>query len=350
MRVLFRVLVVFVSLIALGELVTRSFLTSPSVQRADDELGWVYIPGAEVFTAKEGGVPLPINARGLNDDEISEKGDRYRALVLGDSFTEALQVARGDNFTSVAERQSKTWDVVNLGRSGLNPAHYPVVFDRYKDLRPEVLIVVVGRGDVQDILGRDILASRSASGAITAVSVRAPTKDRLKSLFAPLLKRSALATYMMRRAKPVVMGLLRKKNPREPGVVAKVRPPEDEGVNQEALDRFVFVLNELKRSADVLLVYIPNLSWGLGGSSSYVSALDLQTVNRAAELAGVTVLDMGPALQDEYRTTLQPPIGFANQRIGFGHLNADGHEAIGRRIGEWLQQFRATSPRPGGAL
>jgi hypothetical protein len=64
-----------------------------------------------------------INSRGLRDREIPyERGDAFRVLVLGDSFTEGLQVPLESTFSKLLEQRlggaQQSIEVLNAGASG----------------------------------------------------------------------------------------------------------------------------------------------------------------------------------------------------------------------------------------
>lgn len=121
-----------------GEVFVRAFISSPLSTQADEELGWVYRPNAIVFQTKEGWATPRMNSLGYNDDEIPVTGVARRVLVVGDSYTEALQVDRADNFCSLAEKHMPETLLFNAGRSGLSPVHYPVVARRLAgEVRPD---------------------------------------------------------------------------------------------------------------------------------------------------------------------------------------------------------------------
>ena len=69
------------------------------------------------------------NALGFFDDELRTPRPRLRALLLGDSYSEALQVPRKQNFSSVAERLVPGLEVVNSGLSGRSPGEYATTWN-----------------------------------------------------------------------------------------------------------------------------------------------------------------------------------------------------------------------------
>lgn len=353
-RVLPRVLVVSAALVLLGELGARTFLTSPSGQAFDEDLGWTWRPGAIVFNGAEGGARLRINTLGWNDDEVGPKGGRRRAVVLGNSFTEALQVPRSENFTSVLERLVPGLDVVNLGRSAMGPAHYPGVLRRVAEaLDPDLVVVVVGEGDLPHLLGPLTVVEEAPGGGIARIAVAPEGKDRVKAAFGPVLERSALATWLMRRYKPVVLGWLDAFGvtgdavAAEPGEAAPGAGPDGGGADdrEEAVRRLAFLLSEMTRSFPVVVVDVPEIRYGGDRRATRLDPAASEVYRRAAAIAGAELVDAGDELVRAWRETGRPGHGFDNLRLGIGHLNRDGHEAVGRALARSLGAPHALGAR-----
>ena len=73
----------------------------------DADRGWALRPGATEWQRKEGNAFVQINREGMRDCEhsYSKPADTIRIAFIGDSFTEAEQVAIQDDFVSVVERR-----------------------------------------------------------------------------------------------------------------------------------------------------------------------------------------------------------------------------------------------------
>lgn len=355
--ILARVLVVGLCALLGAELVTRAFLTSPSRQAFDAEMGWVWQPDTEVFNGKEGGARVQMNALGLNDAALGATGGARRAAVLGNSFTEALQVDQGANFTGAAEQLAPRWQLVNLGRSAMGPTHYPAWLDRFAPrLEPELVIVTLGGGDLEHVMGPQTEVTRDSAGVIASVRLLPETKDSMKRAFEPLLTRSALATYLMRRYKPAMMDWVhaaRRLLGHESGaatagaeaVPAEPAAEENEADREEATARLAFMLRDMARHAPVVVLDIPELIYHSGRRSA-LAAPDASAVYReAARRAGARFVDAGPALQQAYSATGVPGHGFHDVRIGTGHLNEVGHQAVGKALASELSTLAEAGPR-----
>src|SRR6266516_4277092 len=100
------ILIVFLTVL-LMELALRALGFSRAVLYEPDSLvGWSGRPGAQGVYLDEGSAEVQISSAGVRDREhsIVKPANVWRVAVLGDSFTDALQVAEDKRFTSVIER------------------------------------------------------------------------------------------------------------------------------------------------------------------------------------------------------------------------------------------------------
>lgn len=131
----------------------------------DDIIGWSFIPNRDFqFVAGEGcpgwGTAGVINARGLMDDEnydYERTSDSYRILMLGDSYTEALQFDRDVIFPELLEKQlndrddGTLYEVINAGRSGMGTSvQYEYYLHEGQRYDPDLVVVYFIPNDIQD--------------------------------------------------------------------------------------------------------------------------------------------------------------------------------------------------------
>ena len=104
----------------------------PHFYEFDPVIGTRLRPGIKGYWLKEGGGYVRINRDGLRDREhsIAKPPDTVRVAVLGDSFTEALQVNQEEDFCTVLEKELQKCDnlrgrhieVINFGVAGFGTA------------------------------------------------------------------------------------------------------------------------------------------------------------------------------------------------------------------------------------
>jgi hypothetical protein len=106
----------------------------------DADRGWALRPGASEWQRREGNAFVQINREGMRDREhsYSKPKDTIRIAFIGDSFTEAEQVAVQDDFVSVAERRlqncarlrGRKIEALNFGCDGYGTAQELVTLKR----------------------------------------------------------------------------------------------------------------------------------------------------------------------------------------------------------------------------
>lgn len=147
----------------LVELALRGLGFSRAVLYQPDALvGWWGRPGAQGVYLDEGSAEVRISSAGVRDRERSvvKPTDVWRIAVLGDSYTEALQVAEDKRFTSVIERLLAECDagggrrveVLNFGVSGFGTAQeYLLLRGRVLRYAPDVVVLAFLPGnDITD--------------------------------------------------------------------------------------------------------------------------------------------------------------------------------------------------------
>ena len=95
--------------------------------RPDPLLGYSFIPGAAYKFDSEGYSHGTINSQGRRDYEYTYEKPKNtcRILIIGDSFTEAFQVALDSTFHKILERRLNakkrkyTFEVIAFGRGGM---------------------------------------------------------------------------------------------------------------------------------------------------------------------------------------------------------------------------------------
>ena len=98
----------------------------------DRDLGWVLRPGASGLVSTETRQYVRVNARGFHDQDrdYAKPPNTVRIAVLGNSWTEAMQVPLEKNYCAVLEKQlrergcfaGKQIEVLNFGVAGYSTA------------------------------------------------------------------------------------------------------------------------------------------------------------------------------------------------------------------------------------
>jgi hypothetical protein len=88
-------LLALLALLGAGELAARRWLVAPFGTTLDARFGFVQRPGSHVVQSAEGWGSYTANSDGFLDGEFSIAPPSERALLMGDSFTQGLQVRDG---------------------------------------------------------------------------------------------------------------------------------------------------------------------------------------------------------------------------------------------------------------
>ncbi len=342
----------FFALLAVAEIATRLFISSPSTAHVDPRYGLVQPPHARVVYSLEGRSSTRLNAYGLFDRELLPH-PRYRALLLGDSYSEAQQVGVARNFSTVAEREAPGLEVVNAGQSGRSPANEAAYLADYDAVfRPDLVVVQVSDGDVDDLLDyarhpESLPAAGSAGGSEPAAPSAVPS-DNLHgggwvAAVRGLMRRSALVTLATRRL--VLLGTSEEhrlsRHFGEPAPAeASVSPqtaPVDARVEPilDALYREMAAVNP-----HIVFLYIPNLVYFDGPCHNKWPARRA-FYRRFCARRGIPLVDTSDSLIAEYARTGQPMNGFNNSLIGSGHLNTRGHRVVGKALAREIEREMA---------
>lgn len=127
-----------------------------ALYQTDPNIGWRLRPNAEYIYQHDGvEVPVKINSLGLHDIEhtYDKPAGVYRILILGDSFTEGVQVPLADNFSRRLEdclnqHYQQPIEVINTGVSYYSNAE-ELFFLQYEGRRyqPDLVLVAVYVGN-----------------------------------------------------------------------------------------------------------------------------------------------------------------------------------------------------------
>ncbi|HEV2802072.1 MAG TPA: SGNH/GDSL hydrolase family protein [Pyrinomonadaceae bacterium] len=156
--VLFALLVAEIALRLVG-------YTYPVFYTSDTVRGYALQPGLSGWYRKEGEAYIRINSEGLRDREHTKQkpANTLRVALLGDSYSEALQVSLEDTFWIILEErlqncpafnEGKRVEVINFGVSGYGTAQELLTLrEKVWDYAPDVvLLAMTTNNDITDNL------------------------------------------------------------------------------------------------------------------------------------------------------------------------------------------------------
>jgi hypothetical protein len=181
-------------------------------------LGSVLIPGARYRQSAEGFSQGKINSKGLRDVEhdYTKSPKAYRILIIGDSFTEALQVALDSTYFRRLSRLfngnqlNASYEIVAMGRSGMGTLEEMLWYiNEGRKYHPDLVLCAFYIGnDFRDnsyelttgMRGRVFKPFLTQNGRIDTSFV-ATNSFRIHSAMIPFLRLSWLSTFILRKIK-----------------------------------------------------------------------------------------------------------------------------------------------------
>ena len=312
------------------------WLVSPTASVADARYGWVLRPHARIVSSTEGWSVRRTNSMGLLDDELRVPRARVRAVLLGDSFTEALQVAQDADFESVAERLVPELEVVNVGCSGRGPAEYADWLEEHgPGLAPDLVIVQLNDWDLGDVirpasLARQAAAARGVAPPMAVVKHAGPVKRLLKQLQSNSVLVILARVRMQRLYNDARTRLLNRLHGTS---AAAATLPSPTYVEDPRLPALMDALHRriAAQAPRVLYLYVPCVDY----FAPHIDHIEPQVAafyHAFAARNRVTLVDPIDEFRAEFARTGQPLHGFQNTVPGIGHLNVAGHRVVGERL------------------
>jgi hypothetical protein len=322
------VIAVLVLGLVAAELAVRGWLESPAHPRVRRDYGWVDAPGTAYVQSREGWSRGRFGSSGLRGPD---PGDGPRMLVIGDSYGQALEVMRSDTYAGVVERAVPGTSVVMAGRPGLTPLHHAAYAEALRTaFAPDRVVILVNDGDLGDLEASGLL-DLPVEEALSRFRARedavVPLRGGLAGTVEGWLRRSGLATFLVRRGE-LLVGVERRRLggkffPAAPAPPAETLPPDP-----RLLPFYEDLVPLLRGDGEPLFVYVPLLVYTSEGA---VPKWPHRRAfyRRLAARTGIRLVDLTRPLVDSFAADGQPLHGFANSRVGTGHLNARGHRILG---------------------
>jgi hypothetical protein len=217
-------------------------------------------------------------------------------------------------------------------------------------------VLVLNHSDIADIRDSRVAVERSPDGRIAALAKRENVRPEgvEADSFRFLVAHSSIFAMLnmkyidaFKGAAAAVRGFVGRigsavATPAETAVRPASVRAEAPFSDEDLVEIAALLLDEIKAEAPVGVVFVPLLEYRSGGrvEESGRSAEARMLFAQAAARAGVPLVDLGPALRDEFLKTGRPPAGFSNTAPGEGHLNAAGHVLLARAIASVAEEGR----------
>jgi lysophospholipase L1-like esterase len=314
------------------ELLVRQTLSVRTISEPDYVR--VNAPGTAVW-GREGHGVSHWDAHGIRSRASGPAHENKRAarvLVLGDSVTEALQVDDAQTFVQIAELKLGSHAlpavVQNAGRSSFSVADHVLHAARHRRLfAPDWVVVVVQENDfTTDAFDVRKSHFEQREGKLEVVPVE--MDGRLDRLFRRWDGISSAGGYALVRAREfraafALEAPLFHEAPHRAAAVAKaIEYPVEEEVALLA-KAYATLLGPR-----ITILFLPEFT--LGGSQAQESEIE-RRVRVAADTMGARFVTPRPAFAELQKRRVVP-YGFANLEFNAGHLNPEGHAAVGETL------------------
>ena len=373
------VLVVAGSLLAallLGEIALRVMgYSSPMWYRPDPQLGWTLRPGMSAWFTKEGRALVTINDQGRRDREttLHKPEGVYRIAVLGDSYSEAMQVERDqaywwllpERLASCGFQPGKRIEVLNFGVSGYGTAQEYVMLESHAiRYRPDLVLLQFTNGNdvgnnsfaIDTERNRPFYVLERGRLRIDESFATAESFKGSMALHKELMRRVTDRSRVLQLVRDVKsVPLVRKAQADDHGAEQGLEPvvlrsPKDQ-LWQEAwqvTEGLIGMTAEFaqRHGARFMLFTVPyaiqvhpdpelrqRMQAKLGVEDLFYPDRRLA---QFGDKHGIAVLPLAPAMQkiaEERKAHLH---GFANSGLGRGHWNAEGHRVAAELIAQRL--------------
>ena len=349
--------------------------------KADPVRGVAHRAGARGWFRREGRQYIVINRDGFRDRDhprLKPPGT-YRIAILGDSFTEALQVRLEDGFASVLERElascptlkSKVIEVFNFGVSNYGTAQELLTLrERAWDVEPDLVLLAFYTGnDIRDnskALKRDPelpYFTLEEGRLVLDDSFRTSPRQRAEKSVARVAFKAAIESSRILQVIRQAWGVARlKASPASAGLADEFggdpahrqlyREPTDPEWRAawDVTERLILTIRDevADRGARFALVTLTTSAQVhpdpkvVEQAEKKLDVPDLDYPDRRlrelGERAGFAVLNLAPGFRREAEEGDEGWIfyhGF-EPAPGTGHWNERGHRVAGRLIARWL--------------
>lgn len=332
--------------LAMTELILRVWLVSPRFKVLDPELGLLLNRAhAQVVWSEEGWSTASTNSFGLISPEVRNPRPPLRVLLLGNSFTEALNVSRDQSFSGLSEALLEGSEVINAAHSGWSMAEELGLLQRLTPfLKPDVVVAQFSTKSPFENSSVHVRLADDGRWVLAPASKTQSIERLIKNNTDWLAQESALFTMVVRRT----ASLVRRQAERISEKITANRDDQEihkenrEFYQPEEPDATLWILEKMAIGVDDLLVLvIPAIKYGASECIELPRAhARRMMIHGVAESAGTTVVDPTDEFCESYESTGQPLHGFHNSLMGTGHLNSQGHAIVARQLAKAIEVLR----------
>ena len=350
---------------------------SPEWYRPDPDLGWTLRPGVRGWFTEEGKTFVQVNAAGQRDRErtIDKPDDAYRIAVLGDAYSEGMQVTLDKTYWALlAERlescgfqPGKRIEALNFGVRGYGTAQAYVMLEKAAvRYRPDLVLLQFTNGsDVRDnsfaldpvkvrpFFMLDAKGTPRLDDSFTSAPAYVRRASFSHEMFRKLTDRARVLQWVREvRAELNLMGRAHAQNTgNEAGLEIAVLAAPRDALWEEAWRITEFLIAHvrdfaMRNGARLMVVTVPYAVQVHPDSALRESlhakygvadlAYPERRVASFARQNGILAITLAGEMQALAAATGSYLYGFDNAKPGFGHWNELGHRAAAAIIAQQL--------------
>lgn len=323
--------------LAILEIFTRSFILKLPYQYFASGLGLVPVNNAVTIWGIEGfGVTHFLS----NGEIYTPHQSGASVVVLGDSFTQALQVSDNQKYVSVAENilygREMKMDLHNLGAPGSSIADYvykaPFIIKKYS---PDVVVVQLSTSDFAESLD----VSRQNYFVHSGMSLELVHNENYFVFdlnFQNMIRSTGLGSLAVYKLTPIV-----KEQRARLAVTNQPQPVSPRVMHNDLNPREIEIqINSLKDAypnIELVFLVIPNIPVVQDGILIWNSESDNSLIEVLDGIFNLPLLYPRDGFVELYTAHKKFPRGFFNTLPNNGHLNSDGNFAVGVALADYLE-------------
>jgi lysophospholipase L1-like esterase len=329
---------ILLALVAM-ELVVRQVYHVPVA--FEPGFGTIIRPGATVRWRREGRGESHWTRLGIRGREAPDLS-KSSVLVLGNSFTEALQVDDDEVFTAIVERRLRRdgieATVLNAGHSGASAADYAANAPRDESVfHPRWTVIQLSPHDLAEWAWNPQRShfAYDGDGRLVARARPVPARGRLRAVLSPLVNHVMLLVY----------GHYRLEEFKE---AAAAQPPLFRAAETESVTPMPTApapptaypvegemdLLAASHGGRVTFLFIPNLDLRSPHTMTPAEA----RFDAHCRQASLSCVSLRPGYAELVRRGVSP-FGFENSPFNQGHLNQDGHRLAAEALSAELERL-----------
>jgi hypothetical protein len=266
-------------------------------------------------------------------------------IMHGDSYTEAYQLPRRRNFSSIVNRKFPDINVYNVGKAGNSLADYIHYADKINN-EFEVLFDFF-QVKYTDFTNDSIDTKHRAYlsiGANDNIHIVTQEPQDIYGNIPCMISEKALFIYPVFRYTYKQFKLFKKKDSIQPSTDETEHTNKDGTLSERDKLLIDWELDQLKEryQGDFAFLYITSLPNIDNSGINYEESDYEQKVKKylweQCNYRGIDIIDTKEAYLKLYQETNKLPNGFHKSRIGAGHINKYGHAIIADLIIDYIQQ------------